>query len=171
MDAQDEWVYRDFVATRSSALLRTAYLLTGDRGQAEDLVQAALTKAYLSWHRIRDKGAIEAYVRRTMVTTSTSWWRRRWRGEEPTDVLPDRAAGSDFGAAHADRDELWQLLRRLSARQRAVLVLRFYEDMGEAEVAAVLGMSRGTVKTHTSRALAAMRQELGRPDRVKERQA
>jgi RNA polymerase sigma-70 factor (ECF subfamily) len=171
MDAQAKQAYREFVTARSHALLRTAYLLTGDFGQAEDLVQTALTKTYLSWHRIRDTGAVEAYVRRTMMTTATSWWRRRWRGEQPAETIPERAAAGDLAAASADRDELWRLLQRLPARQRAVVVLRFYEDLSEAEVAAVLGMARGTVKAHSSRALAAMRAQLGPPERVKERQA
>ncbi len=168
MDSTDEERYRAFVAARSSALLRTAYLLMGDRGRAEDLLQTALTKAYLSWGRIRDHGAVEAYVRRIMATTATSWWRRRWHGETPTETLPDVAAQGDFGGSHAERDELWRLLQDLPVKQRAVLVLRFYEDMNEAEVADALGVSRGTVKSHTSRALAALRARLGQREPVRE---
>jgi RNA polymerase sigma-70 factor (ECF subfamily) len=168
MDARDQQAYREFVLARSDALLRTAYLLTGDRGRAEDLLQAALTKTYLAWHRIRDRGALESYVRRTMVTTSSSWWRRRSSRERPTAVLPERPAPDDLAEEYAERDELWHLLRRLSAKQRAVLVLRFYEDMSEAQVAETLGLSPGTVKSHTSRALAAMRSQLAVPARMKE---
>jgi RNA polymerase sigma-70 factor (ECF subfamily) len=168
MDGVEEERYRAFVAARSSALLRTAYLLTGDRGRAEDLLQTALTKTYLSWGRIRDSGAVEAYVRRVMVTTSTSWWRRRWHGESPTEILPDTAAPDDLTRSHAERDELWRVLQDLPAKQRAVLVLRFYEDLNETEVADALGISRGTVKSHTSRALAALRVRLGQREPVRE---
>lgn len=157
-EAEDD--FRDFVAARSPALLRTSYLLSGgDWALAEDLLQSALVKAYLSWGRIRDQNAREAYVRRTLVTTATSWWRRRWHGERVTDVLPERP-GPDDGRLVDERDALWQLVLRLPVRQRAVLVLRFYEDLSEAETARTLGLSPGTVKSHTSRALASLRAEL-----------
>jgi RNA polymerase sigma-70 factor (sigma-E family) len=161
VDVNDEERYREFVVARSSALLRTAYLLMGDRGRAEDLLQTALTKTYVSWGRIRDRDAVEAYVRRTMTTTATSWWRRRWLRETPTDVIPEASAPGDLTGAHAERDALWQELQGLPTMQRAVLVLRFYEDLNEAEVADALGISRGTVKSHTSRAFAALRARLG----------
>src|SRR4051812_40912345 len=130
--------FRDFVAARQPALLRTSYLLTGgDWALAEDLLQVALTKSYLSWGRIKDRGAVEAYVRATLATTATSWWRRKWHGERPTEVLPERL--SESRAAEVDeRDALWQHVKRLPARQRAVLVLRFYEDLSEADVARTL---------------------------------
>ena len=83
--------FREFVAARSAALLRTAYLLTGDWATAEDLLQTALTKTYLAWKRLGGIEAVEPYARRVMVNTSTSWWRRRWHGERPTEVLPERA--------------------------------------------------------------------------------
>ena len=121
--------FRAFVAARQAALLRTAYLLTGDRGTAEDLLQTALTKTYLAWGRIRDKNAAEAYARAALVTTSTSWWRRRWHGERPTEQLPERAAGGDPVASFDDRDAMWTAIGRLPARQRAVIVLRYYEDL------------------------------------------
>lgn len=168
MDSADEERYRGFVAARSTALLRTAYLLVGDRGRAEDLLQTALTKTYLSWGRIRDQGAVEAYVRRVMATTATSWWRRRWHGETPTESLPETPMPGDLGGLHAERDELWRLLQELPVKQRAVLVLRFYEDMNETEVAEALAISRGTVKSHTSRALAALRARLGQREPVRE---
>jgi RNA polymerase sigma-70 factor, ECF subfamily len=148
-----------FVAARGAALLRTAYLLTGDHQAGEDLVQTALAKTYVAWPRIRDKGAVEAYVRRTMVTTHTSWWRRHWRGETPTEHLPDDAS-ADPMREHDERDRIWRHLGRLSERQRAVVVLRFYEDLGEAETAALLGCSQGAVKSHTNRALARLRAAL-----------
>lgn len=152
--------FREFVAARSPALLRTAYLLSGgDWALAEDLLQTALTKTYLAWGRIQDQNARESYVRTTLATTSASWWRRRWHGERATAVLPETAT-ADPGAGVDDRDALWRLVVALPARQRAVLVLRFYEDLSEAETARVLGVSPGTVKSHTSRALAALRGEL-----------
>ncbi|WBB47731.1 SigE family RNA polymerase sigma factor [Verrucosispora sp. WMMA2044] len=152
--------FRDFVAARSGALLRTAYLLTGDWGTAEDLVQTALTKTYLAWKRLGGIEAIEPYTRRVMVNTSTSWWRRRWHGERPTEVLPEQAATDEL-ERQLDRDVLWRHLRALPARQRAVLVLRFYEDMSEAQTAAMLDISPGTVKSQTSRALATLRRRIG----------
>lgn len=158
----DELRFREFVASRQQSLLRTAYLLTGDWGTAEDLVQTALTKTYLARHRIRDVNSIEAYVRAAMITTSTSWWRRRWHGERPTEALPEPTPIHDLNAEYDDRDALWQHVRKLPARQRAVLVLRYYEDLSEAETARQLGVSVGTVKSQTSRSMHALRAALGR---------
>ncbi|MEU6074644.1 SigE family RNA polymerase sigma factor [Micromonospora sp. NPDC047074] len=152
--------FRDFVAARSGALLRTAYLLSGDWATAEDLLQTALTKTYLAWKRLGGIEAVEPYARRVMINTSTSWWRRRWHGERPTDVLPERA-GVDEIEQQLDRDLLWRHLSALPSRQRAVLVLRFYEDMSEAQTAALLGISPGTVKSQTSRALGTLRRRMG----------
>ncbi|MEU6023339.1 SigE family RNA polymerase sigma factor [Micromonospora sp. NPDC047134] len=152
--------FRDFVTARSSALLRTAYLLTGDWGTAEDLLQTALTKTYLAWKRLGGIEAIEPYTRRVMINTSTSWWRRRWHGERPTEVLPERPAADEI-EQQLNRDALWRHLRALPARQRAVLVLRFYEDLSEAQAAALLNISTGTVKSQTSRALATLRRRIG----------
>ncbi|MEH1097969.1 SigE family RNA polymerase sigma factor, partial [Micromonospora sp. CPCC 205561] len=152
--------FRDFVAARSSALLRTAYLLSGDWATAEDLLQTALTKTYLAWKRLGGIEAIEPYARRVMINTSTSWWRRRWHGERPTEVLPERAAVDEI-EQQLDRDLLWRHLSALPGRQRAVLVLRFYEDMSEAQTAAMLGISPGTVKSQTSRALGTLRRRMG----------
>jgi RNA polymerase sigma-70 factor (sigma-E family) len=155
--------FRDFVAARSGALLRTAYLLAGDWATAEDLLQTALTKTYLAWKRLGGIDALEPYARRVLVNTSTSWWRRRWHGERPTEVLPERA-GVDEIEQQLDRDALWRHLQALPARQRAVLVLRFYEDMSEAQTAALLEISPGTVKSQTSRALNTLRRRLGSVD-------
>ncbi|MFI7280104.1 SigE family RNA polymerase sigma factor [Micromonospora chersina] len=155
--------FRDFVAARSGALLRTAYLLAGDWATAEDLLQTALTKTYLAWKRLGGIDALEPYARRVLVNTSTSWWRRRWHGERPTEVLPERA-GVDEIEQQLDRDALWRHLQALPARQRAVLVLRFYEDMSEAQTAALLEISPGTVKSQTSRALNTLRRRLGSED-------
>ncbi|MEU5562482.1 SigE family RNA polymerase sigma factor [Micromonospora musae] len=157
---QSEEEFREFVAARSAALLRTAYLLAGDWATAEDLLQTALTKTYLAWRRLGGIEAIEPYARRVLVNTSTSWWRRRWHGERPTEVLPERA-GADEVERQLDRDLLWRHLRALPNRQRAVLVLRYYEDMSEAQTAALLGISTGTVKSQTARALATLRRRMG----------
>ena len=155
----DRESFDDFVATRSTRLLRTAYLLTHDRALAEDLVQTSLAKAWFSWGRI--EGRPEAYVRRIMVNTYSSWWRRRWNGEEATADLPERGAGQGFRPAEDvrvdDRTDLWRALARLPRRQRAVVVLRFYEDLSEAETAEIMQCSVGTVKSQASRALAKLR--------------
>ncbi|GAA4099291.1 SigE family RNA polymerase sigma factor [Nonomuraea soli] len=149
----DRSIYPDFVATRSDRLLRTAFMLTQDWALAEDLLQESLAKAWFAWKRIDDP---EAYVRRVLVTTHTSWWRRRWRRELPSDALPD--AGSPDAAGGLDRrDALWRALGRLPARQRAVVVLRFYEDLPVAEVAEILGCQIGTVKSQSAKALAKLR--------------
>jgi RNA polymerase sigma-70 factor (sigma-E family) len=152
--------FREFVAARSAALLRTAYLLAGDWATAEDLLQTALTKTYLAWKRLGQIEAVEPYARRVLVNTATSWWRRRWHGERPTEVLPERAAG-DGQDERVERDALWRHVKALPSRQRAVLVLRFYEDLSEAQTAHLLGVSVGTVKSQCSRALATLRQRLG----------
>jgi RNA polymerase sigma-70 factor (sigma-E family) len=151
--------FREFVAARSSALLRTAYLLAGDWATAEDLLQTALTKTYLAWKRLGRIEAVEPYTRRVLVNTATSWWRRRWHGERPTEVLPEQP-GPDRHEEALDRDLLWQHVRVLPARQRAVLVLRFYEDLSEAQTADLLEISPGTVKSQTARALATLRKRL-----------
>lgn len=151
--------FREFVAARSAALLRTAYLLAGDWGTAEDLLQTALTKTYLAWKRLGEIEAVEPYARRVLINTATSWWRRRWHGERPTEVLPEPAAPDQI-EQQLERDALWQHVRKLPVRQRAVLVLRFYEDLSEAQTAALLNISPGTVKSQTFRALNTLRQRL-----------
>jgi len=152
----DDPAFRDYVRARSRALLRTAYLLTGNRADAEDLVQSALAKTYLAWDRIEDRGALDGYVRRAMVNTHISWWRRRRVEEYPTDEIPDQAV-----ADHAVSSDLQETLRRavdrLPQRMRAAVTLRYYEDMTEAEIAEVLGVSLGTVKSTVSRAVAKLR--------------
>ena len=156
MDALDREDFRAYVAARSPALLRTAYLLTGNRPDAEDLLQTALAKTYLSWGRIREREALDGYVRRIMVNTRTSWWRRRKVDERPADRLPE-VAGRDHTADLDLHDALWTALAALPTRQRAAVVLRYYEDLSEAETARILGVSVGTVKSTTSRALARLR--------------
>jgi RNA polymerase sigma-70 factor (sigma-E family) len=150
--------FAEFVAARSPALLRTAWLLTGDRGRAEDLVQEALAKTWRKWSSVAERERPEAYVRAVMVNTSVSWWRRRWRGEIPTELLPDPSGYSD-PMAHVDvREAVRQALATLSPRQRAVLVLRYFDDLTETETAAAMGCSVGTVKSQASRAMARLRE-------------
>jgi RNA polymerase sigma-70 factor (sigma-E family) len=157
VDAVRRVPFDEFVAVRGQALHRTAYLLTGDWAMAEDLLQTALARAYPRWSRI-ERDNPEAYVRKALVNTWSSWWRRKWRGEAPTDRLPD-AAGPDAYADADRRDAVRDALRRLPPRQRAVVVLRFHEDMTEAQVAAALGISVGTVKSQTSKALEHLRSD------------
>ncbi|MFE9956284.1 SigE family RNA polymerase sigma factor [Micromonospora sp. NPDC005299] len=147
--------FDDFVVTRSPRLLRTAFLLTRDWALAEDLLQTALARAWEAWRRI--DGDPEPYVRRIIVNAYASSWRRRWRGELPAAELPEAVVEADPHAGFDDRDRLWRALGRLPRRQRAVLVLRYFEDLSEVEIAEVLGCSVGTVKSQASRAVAKLR--------------
>lgn len=149
--------FPEFVAVRGQALQRTAFLLTSDWALAEDLVQTALARAYPRWERIvRDDP--EAYVRRVLVNTWSSWWRRRWRGELPSELLPDHAGPDEY--AHSDRrTAVNDALARLPKRQRAIVVLRYHEDLPEAQVAHLLGIAVGTVKSQASKALAKLRED------------
>jgi RNA polymerase sigma-70 factor, ECF subfamily len=150
----------EFVHARSGALLRLAVLLTGSREDGEDLLQTALVKAYRSWWRLRSPELAERYVRRILVTSVISWRRRGSARERATDRLPDcQVAGLE--AEVADRVVMRQALRSLSPGQRAVLVLRFFEDLSEQQTADLLGCSAGTVKSQTSRGLAALRRRVG----------
>jgi RNA polymerase sigma-70 factor (sigma-E family) len=149
-----EPAFREYVTARSASLLRMAYLLTHNRADAEDLVQAALAKTYQAWDRIEDRGAVDGYVRRAMVNTHISWWRRV--EEYPTDDIPERAVTDHAGDSEL-QDALRRAIERLPRRMRAAVVLRYYEDMTEAEIADVLGVSQGTVKSTVSRAVAKLR--------------
>ena len=159
MKAEHEEAFGLFVAARSRHLLQTAYLLTGDRHRAEDLLQTALTRAYLRWDRIASDDP-EGYVRRILANAHIDWWRRKpWR-EQPTDVLPETALPDASGAVEV-RDAVLTALAGLPRRQRAVVVLRYYEDLSEAEIAQTLGCSAGTVKSAASRAMARLRDDPG----------
>lgn len=159
MKSEHDEAFGLFVAARSRHLLQTAYLLTGDRHRAEDLLQTALTRAYLRWDRISSEDP-EGYVRRILANAHIDWWRRKpWR-EEPTADLPD-VAGPDSSAAYEVRHAVLQALSALSRRQRAVVVLRYFEDMSETEIATALGCSPGTVKSAASRAMARLRDDAG----------
>ena len=151
---RDDVAFSAFVAARSRGLLRLAYLLTHDEGMAEDLLQTALTKSWFAWDRL-DNDPLR-YVRRVLVTTSVSWWRRRWTHELPTEALPELPVPGTIDD-RAGAQDLWIAIGRLPVRQRAVVVLRYYEDLSEAETADLLGCSVGTVKSQCSRALVKLR--------------
>ena len=151
-----------YVAARQGALLRTAILLTGDRHVAEDLLQTALARLYLSWGSVRRTEAMDAYVRRVMVNQLTSWWRRAWRRREISvgevaDRPGPRRVVQDTAEDVAQRDAMWRALLDLPPGQRAAVVLRYYEDLSEAQTAEVLGCSVGTVKSQVHRALNRLR--------------
>jgi RNA polymerase sigma-70 factor (sigma-E family) len=146
-----------YMHARQQSLLRTAYLLTGDSHAAEDLVQTALAKLYLSWDKVDNKDSIDGYIRRIMVNENNSLWRRPWRRREvSTQVFLDGAAPEPAVDA-GTRSRVWDLVKTLPPKQRTVLVLRYYESMTEAEIAAVMKISVGTVKSQASRALTALR--------------
>ncbi|MGV9311842.1 SigE family RNA polymerase sigma factor [Streptomyces sp. NPDC003691] len=160
----DDTGFEQFVAARGPRLLRTAWLLTGDAHLAEDLLQTALAKVWPKWPRIAGEHP-EAYIRKTLVNTYTEWWRRRWRGEVPHAELPEGPA--DPGCRPYDvfaRVDLEQSLaaavRALPRRQRAVVVLRFFEDLSVAETADTLGCTQGTVKSQSAKALKTLRSVL-----------
>jgi len=150
--------FTEFVVASWSSLYRTAYLLLGDRELAEDLVQTALSKTYASWGRVRELEAARGYARTTLINTASSWFRKRgWRAEQPTETI-------ETGSYDVDptlRPDLTAALARLAPRQRAVIVLRYYEDLSVAQTAQALQCSEGTVKSQTSDALAHLRGLLG----------
>jgi len=149
-----------YLGARQASLLRTAYLLTGSRPDAEDLVQTAFAKLYMSWDKVRDRGSMDGYVRRILVNEHNSLWRRAWKKREHS--AGDEALQALDRPHHDQPDDgtgaaLWEVVQTLPRKARAVVVLRYYEELSEAETADVLGISVGTVKSQTSRALAALR--------------
>lgn len=160
MNALEDGEFRGFVAARGHALIRTAYLLTGDQQQAEDLVQTALEKAVRHWDSIRASVAVESYVRQTMYREQVSLWRRRRLRETPLAAVPeprradDVSGGDDVEVRLVMRDALMELGRR----QRTVVVLRYFEDLTEQQVADALGISVGTVKSQAHKALGRLRE-------------
>jgi RNA polymerase sigma-70 factor (sigma-E family) len=151
--------FAQFIVARERALQRTAVLLTNDWALAEDLVQTALARAWPRWGRISQRDDPEFYVRRVMVNTWATWWRRKWRGERATAAVPEGPARGDVAADVAVRMAVRDALDSLTRRQRAVLVLRIFDDLSEAQVADLLGCPLGTVKSAMSRALARLRQD------------
>jgi len=167
--AERDAEFEAYMTARQPSLLRTAYLLTGDRHTAEDLVQTALAKLYLSWDKVHRRELVDGYVRRILVNENNSLWRRAWkRREVTTDQVPDTVGVRDRTDG-GERAALWEFVQTLPKKQRAVIVLRYYEDLPEAEVAEILGVSVGTVKSQASRALASMRARVGdRPELSRE---
>jgi RNA polymerase sigma-70 factor (sigma-E family) len=155
VNADAEREYHDFVVNSQRRLAQFATLLTSDRHAAEDLVQSALVKTYLHWRSARSSPL--PYVRRCMLNQRTDWWRRLRGREHVTCDLPDLPGPGDHADAHASQDAVIKALRGLTARERAVVVLRYFEDLTEAEVAAELRIAVGTVKSTMFRALAKLR--------------
>lgn len=150
-----------FVAARGAALRRFAYLVSGDLQRAEDLVQSALGRVVRQWPRVGAMEHPEAYVRQVLVREHLAWRRRRASTEVVAADPPERSGGADdFTTTAAERDAAWRLLATLPPRQRAVLVLRFYEDLDDAAVARVLGITEGTVRSNAARGLATLRRAL-----------
>jgi RNA polymerase sigma-70 factor (sigma-E family) len=161
MTTEPEPTFADFMSARWSSLFRTAYLLTGSRHEAEDLLQTALARTFVRWKGIRDKAAADAYVRRTMLNLASRGWRKRGR-EVPIDRLPEPSHDGGVGASDS-RLLLWREIVKLPPRMRAALVLRYYEDLSEAATAAELGCSVGAVKSQTHHALRRLREALREP--------
>ena len=160
MGKRDPEAFADFAAARSGALHRAAYLMVGDAQLAQDLVQEALTKTYVAWPRLRDPGRAEAYTRKAITTTAIGWYRKKSWGERVVVAVPEGAqAGHE---EHSDqRAWLWQALQDLPVRQRAAIVLRYYEDLTEPQTAEAMGCAVGTVKSQVSAGLKKLREGLG----------
>lgn len=159
---KDTEEFCDFVASRSAALFRLAYLLLGDHQLAQDLVQESLARVYVAWPRLRDPANAEAYTRRVITTTAISWRRRRGFHERPVEVLAVPAS-PDPVADLVVHDALWAHLLQLPPRQRAAIVLRHYADLSEAQTAEAMGCSIGAVKSSTATGLKRLRERIG-PD-------
>ena len=160
MRAEREAEFETFVAAVSDRMFRTAYAITRDHQLAEDAVQSALASAYAKWRRVSSADQPEAYVRRMVVNEVIGWRRRRSSTERPYAEPPDRAADISSEDRIVETDAVWGALGQLAPRQRAVVVLRYYEHLSEAEIADVLGIRPGTVKSQCSAALANLRRIL-----------
>ena len=162
MDDGDERDFAEYFAAKRDSVRRTAYLLCGDWHRADDLAQTAFVALHRKWNRIRDRAATDAYVRRTLVRASIDESRRPWRRERQVEQLPEpEAAGTRLDDQVATRADLLAGLRTVPPKQRAVLVLRYFEGLDVAGVAKALGCSEGNVKSQTSRGLAHLREALG----------
>ena len=173
MKAEDEREFREFVAARSKSLLHTAYLLTGDWEQGRDLLQTALAATAVRWSKLRDRQQPEAYVRRALYHAQVDRTRLlSWRRETVTAEPPERALpGADCADTVAQRQDLMAALRTLPKRQRAVIVLRYFEDRPDDEVAEILGITAGTVRSQTYKALTALRVTFSDQDRPTTKEA
>lgn len=157
--------FDEFVTHHGPELLRLAYMLSGSREQAEDLVQNALVKAYRSWDTVESTNRPIAYVRTIVVREHVSWWRRLSNHEVPG-VIPNNIVGDSPDAEITETDAMWRLLATLPRRQRTVLALRYYEDLPDADIAQLLGCSAGTVRSNASRGLATLRKSVNEWDVV-----
>jgi RNA polymerase sigma-70 factor (sigma-E family) len=159
MQAAADVSFEEWVAVRGAALLRFADALCGDPHRAEDLVQSALAKVLGRWSRVVSMAHPEAYVKAVIVNDYLGWWRRRSRTELTMSTPPEGRDGRcrDLAGDQASRDAAWQLLARLPRQQRAVLVLRYYEDLPDEQIAEILGCAASTVRSNATRALAALR--------------
>ncbi|WP_374192819.1 SigE family RNA polymerase sigma factor [Streptomyces sp. MBT62] len=154
--------FSSYMRARQPVLLRTARSLTANASDAEDLLQTALTKTYVAWERIEDHRALDGYVRRALLNTRTSQWRKRKVDEFACEELPEPETGGgaeDPAEQQALHDAMWRAIAKLPDRQRAMVVLRYYEDLSEVQTAEVLGVSVGTVKSAVSRALGKLRED------------
>lgn len=153
--------FSEFVAARSTALQRAAYLMVGDVSLAQDLVQESLIKTYVAWPRLRDPANAEAYTRRVITTTALTWFRRRsWSSERAFTSVPERP-NPPYDDPVATGAALWSVLEKLPPRQRIALVLRFYDDLTESQTAEAMGITVGTVKSQVAAALTTLRARLG----------
>ena len=147
--------FDEYVRQRGASLQRLAYLLVGDRHEAEDLLQGVLARLFVRWSAVERADNVDAYVRAALANAAASWWRARFRRRDvPVATVPEVAGSSDTSES---RDEIVDMLRKLPPRQRAVIVLRYYEDRTEAEIASILGCSTGTVKSQATKARATLR--------------
>ncbi|MFI5915815.1 SigE family RNA polymerase sigma factor [Dactylosporangium sp. NPDC051541] len=154
--------FDDYVRLRGARLVQLARLLIGDRHLAEDLVQEVLGKAFVRWKRITESGDPDLYLRRMLINTKITWWRRRSSREIVTGTVGDRVDRVDLGAEAADRDSAWRLIADLPPRQRATIALRYYEDLSDERIAEILQVSTATVRTQAMRALDKLREQLAR---------
>lgn len=162
MKRSDEERFTEFVRAYSASLFRTGYLITGDYQRAEDLLQSTLVRLYRRWPRVEAMERPVGYARKVLVNEAISWWRRRSSREAPVLVLNE--PGWDGGVDEIDEHErVWKAVVSLPPRQRAVMVLRYYEDLSEAEIAETLGMAQGTVKSHAHAATHRLAELLGEP--------
>ena len=162
MHQDDEDRFADFVRAHSATLLRTAFLMTGDYQRAEDLLQSTLVRLYQRWSRVEAMDRPVGYARKVLVSQTVSWWRRRSSHELPS-LLRDELAPGDSANEVAEHQRVWAAILMLPPRQRAVTVLRYYEDLSEAEIAETLSMATGTVKSHGHAANSRLADLLGEP--------
>ncbi|OZM71446.1 SigE family RNA polymerase sigma factor [Amycolatopsis antarctica] len=171
MDQHEEQEFAEYFAAKRDSVRRTAYMLCGDWHKADDLAQTAFVALHRRWRKIRDRSATDAYVRKTLVRASIDESRRPWRRERNVDVLPESvAAGTRFDERIVDREDLLAGLRQVPPKQRAVLVLRYFEGMDVGGVAKALGCSEGNVKSQTARGLAKLREVLGGSELAEQRE-